>query len=533
MSFNENDFLSFWFTTMRKWWFGCPTSIDSLVYMKYFKYLDVNFEKSDDIRVLLARIILNDQVSRHVSRFLENTITTKHYDEKALFILENNNVINRLEELNPEERCFAIMPWRHTFKEDNLLKCLELVTNWMSNSSEPMYNRFYQATIKALANINNNKELKYITNVEPPELCCPILDPKSSKLFKIKSVDISNRLANEFIENCKPVEGKLIVSVSGGVDSMVCLILAKTCYPSAKIKAISINYANREEQKLEIDMVNYICNQLKIEHYVRTISEIKRVRDSHREFYESITREIRFNCYKNLTDGKNIPVILGHNQDDTLENVFSNIKKRINYENLFGMEHISIEKNINIYRPLLKIPKSVIIQFAHEHNIPYTYDSTASWSERGRLRDILMPSLKSFDRDLIPGIIEMVNNFKEIYQIYENSLPKIKLVTESISCNQPFYEIQCNKNIFILDYWKRIFSTISNNYNVSFVRNKSILHFISQIKNKDNETKLYDYDNITKNVVLSRYLYAVIPKYGGYISVHLTELALTIKRNNV
>ena len=76
---------------------------------------------------------------------------------------------------------------------------------------------------------------------------------------------------------------RVIVGLSGGVDSMVCLYLAKYAFPDKNVKAISINYANRQEQYLEIDMVNNFCQKLEIPHYVREITEIKRTRDSDRE----------------------------------------------------------------------------------------------------------------------------------------------------------------------------------------------------------------------------------------------------------
>lgn len=508
--------LLFWFNTMKRHWFGCPHEIDKLVFDTWNRELDLEYGETDDIKINLSKIILYDQVSRHILRYTNSQDRQSYYDNKAMHIFETSGILDKLEELKEEERCFALMPLRHTFIEHNLEYCLELVTKWMEISSCQIYDRFYQATVKALAQINNKKDLFYNSRKSDIQLYCSILDKSSPFNFDIKIHTSSNHLVDEFKSNCIPKNNKLIISVSGGVDSMVCLILSTICYPKAEIKAISINYANREEQMIEIDMVNYICRQLNVKHYVRTISEIKRVRDSNRDFYESITREIRFSCYKNIMDeDADIPIILGHNQDDTLENVFSNIKKRINYENLFGMEHKSLKKGVTIMRPLLEVPKEDIIAFAKEYNIPYTYDSTPSWCERGRLRDILMPTIRSFDKNLMPGIIEMVNNYKQIYKVYENSLPKIVLIDNDNNNIKPYYEIQCEKPVFILDYWKRIFTTIATNYKVSFVSNKSIQHFISQIKIHNSENK--------KCIILSYNLYAVIPRLNGYISIHLTD----------
>ena len=296
------------------------------------------------------------------------------------------------------------------------------------------------------------------------------------------------------------------------VDSMVCLYLARHCFPDADIKAISINYANRPEQSIEIDMVNYICQKLNVKHYVRVISEIQRVRDSHREFYETVTREIRFASYRNVIgDNTNVQVILGHNQDDTLENIFSNIKKGINYDNLFGMEHNSVEKDVCVCRPLLNIAKKDITKFAHDHNIPYTYDSTPSWSERGRLRDILIPSVRSFDANMIPGIIQMATNFKEIYEVYEKSIPKIKRVNNEICA------VYLNSEIYILDYWKKILTNVALEFKIPFISNKSINHMITQLKINRRKN-----DEISR-IILSKHLLVIVNLFTNTYAFKLTK----------
>jgi len=501
--------LPFWFYTMKKHWFGCPPEIDELVFKTWNRELDLEYEETDDIHSNLSKIILYDQISRHILRYTNQKDKQSYYDSKALKIFETSGILYKLEELNEEEKCFALMPLRHSFEEHNFKICIDKVKLWMDQSMHPIYERFYQATVKALAQINNQKNLLYEKTIDDISIFSPVLITKSFEMPKICN---NIKIMDEFKRYCQPVNNQLIVSVSGGVDSMVCLYLARKCYPDADIKAISINYANRPEQTLEIDMVNYICSVLKVKHYVRVIIEIQRVRDSHREFYESITREIRFACYKNVRgDNIDVPIILGHNQDDTLENIFSNIKKGINYDNLFGMEHSSIEKDVRVARPLLNVNKKEIIQFAHDHNIPYTYDSTPSWCERGRLRDILIPSVRSFDSNMIPGIIQMATNFKEIYQIYEKSIPKINRINETC-CS-----VIVNNDINILDYWKKILTNVALEFKIPFVSNKSINHMITQLKINRRKN-----DQVSR-IVLSKYLFVVVNLFTNTFVFKISE----------
>jgi tRNA(Ile)-lysidine synthase TilS/MesJ len=144
------------------------------------------------------------------------------------------------------------------------------------------------------------------------------------------------------------------------------------------------------------------------------------------------------------------------------------------------------------------VPKSDIIKFAHDHNIPYTYDSTPSWSERGRLRDILIPSIKSFDPNMLPGIIQMATNFKEIYQVYEKSIPKINR-TSNTTCS-----VTLNNEIYILDYWKKILTNVALEFKIAFISNKSINHMITQLKINHRKN-----DQVSR-IILSKNLFVVV-----------------------
>jgi tRNA(Ile)-lysidine synthase TilS/MesJ len=48
---------------------------------------------------------------------------------------------------------------------------------------------------------------------------------------------------------------------------------------------------------------------------------------------------------------------------------------------------------MSFWRPLLNIEKRHILDCANINNIPYLYDSTPTWSVRGKIRDTVRPSL--------------------------------------------------------------------------------------------------------------------------------------------
>jgi tRNA(Ile)-lysidine synthetase-like protein len=333
----------------------------------------------------------------------------------------------------------------------------------------------------------NYKNIK-ITNIDS------VLD--SNSRFDLKKLNYFDNENKMYIEFAKNVVGynKIYVSISGGVDSMVCLYLLyiykqKNPNLNLEIGAVSINYNNRDEQHIELFMVSQFCKYLGIDYYVREITEITRTRDSDRELYESITREIRFDAYKKII---NCPIILGHNMDDCLENIFVNLKNKAKYNNLLGMEIKSMERDVTVLRPILNINKVDIIEFAQKSNIPYIYDSTCKWSNRGKLRDILMPAINDFDSAILPNLVTFIKNYNEIYKIYEKSIDKID-----------YYENYCiidNSNgIMFFEYFKKIFTMICMKYNIRFIKNKAIEYLIECIQ-KDLKNKI----TLSKNVIAKK-----------------------------
>ncbi|KAK3235218.1 hypothetical protein CYMTET_54546, partial [Cymbomonas tetramitiformis] len=62
--------------------------------------------------------------------------------------------------------------------------------------------------------------------------------------------------------------------------------------------------------------------------------------------------------------------------------------------NINGMGAESVVSGVTICRPLLPVDKSLVLDFAHKYGIPYFKDTTPTWSNRGKLRNQLLPLLQ-------------------------------------------------------------------------------------------------------------------------------------------
>jgi tRNA(Ile)-lysidine synthetase-like protein len=217
------------------------------------------------------------------------------------------------------------------------------------------------------------------------------------------------------------IHEKLCVSLSGGVDSMV-LLHALKMYQNRtrnfktvnhfKLCAVHINYNNRDTCNEEVKFVECFCKSLDIPIEIRHITEMTRQRDHTRHDYEEITRNIRFLMYKQ----QECPILLGHNYEDTIENLISNIASKRKYSNLKGMTDESIEREVLILRPLLDVSKKNIYNYAKTHQIQHLPDSTPKWSRRGKLRDHIIPILETYEPNFIKGLENLATILKQYHE---------------------------------------------------------------------------------------------------------------------
>jgi tRNA(Ile)-lysidine synthetase-like protein len=267
------------------------------------------------------------------------------------------------------------------------------------------------------------------------------------------------------------------MSLSGGKDSMVqSFILAMLAKKySINVCAVHINYCNRGNvNKQEVLFLQDWCQFLGIPLYWRNITEINRekcMKSGLRDTYESFTRNVRFDTYKQVwnqfaTSKDTLPVVMmGHNKDDCFENIMTNIVQEKKYENLLGMEPESVMDGIKFIRALLKVTKSDIISFAKFHNIPYLYTSTPAWSHRGKIRNSVLPCMLKWDHRAESSMFALADKCSSLYRIIDNIVERNVKNTINTNTNMAECTICIDdlimEDVFWFEYFKRVFEKLN------------------------------------------------------------------------
>ena len=260
-------------------------------------------------------------------------------------------------------------------------------------------------------------------------------------------------MLNRFKKRFKNLKPKLLVSVSGGLDSMVlCDLLLKL---NLNFSIAHVNYKLRiEESDFDENFVKNYANQKKINFY-----SISHDLSTCSKSIQAKAREIRYNYLHKLKDDNKFDYILtGHHFDDNIETVFLNLRRGKKNNSFLGIR----EKHNQLLRPLINFTKEEIKKYALEHNLSWRDDSTNKENkyERNKIRNLIIPVLNKVNpryRTSFKNLFEISNlefNIKNRYFDLELSKFFNENKSGQLSSNKKFWKF-FDVESFELEYFQR------------------------------------------------------------------------------
>lgn len=491
-----------------KWWFAYDPQIDEYISEKYGELLDgpePDAKEYGNWDYIYTWILVYDQLSRHVFRREKAKHITSYFSEKAteLSLISIKNGV--LDTISCSELTFLLLPLRHGGEWKHIKYVLEIVWSRMNMATltedKIILQRFLSATYK---------------NINIPFYQKSLIEKGQSKEYRPTTPHVLDKNTeshwNDVCQNIKRFYGKnqqIIMSLSGGVDSMVCSWWMRHLFPNKKIVALMINYNNRPSCDDEVLFVKEWCEKNNICLYIRHIDEIHRptcMNHGLRDVYEEYTRKVRYQCYKTVWNelfvenfdehSSLLPrVFLGHNKDDSFENIMTNMTMRNHYDNLRGMDVESITDGICFIRPLLSMTKDDILTFAKNMEIPHLPNSTPPWSQRGKIRRDVVPVLNAWHNECISGIFamsDMMHDFDRLLCSYVETIVKYMWIRcmDDGKYDVGFVENICRDRGIHGEsflhfakrpyFWNKVFQRLLTGTYV-IISQKSIQHFVKQL----------------------------------------------------
>ncbi len=197
----------------------------------------------------------------------------------------------------------------------------------------------------------------------------------------------------------------VLLAVSTGVDSMVLLdILRKE---ECNIVIVYVRHHHRIRVHIENEFLTTFCsrNNLKLITY-----DYYHVDGN----FESVARQYRYNCFKEVYDKYECDYLLtAHHGDDLVETMLMRQLRGSDINGLGGIRRFSMRFGMNIARVLLDYSKQDIREYANENNLIYFEDETNTdvSYKRNFLRHEIVPKLGK-------GYVKKYNSLStELYEL--------------------------------------------------------------------------------------------------------------------
>lgn len=199
---------------------------------------------------------------------------------------------------------------------------------------------------------------------------------------------------------------KLLIAISGGVDSVVLTCLLKML--NFNVSLAHCNFQLRgEESDLDELFIKDLGEDLLLQTFIVSFNTKEYCKEK-KISTQVAARELRYNYFETLIQEHSFDYVLtAHHADDNLETFLINLTRGTGLEGLAG---IPLE-NGKIIRPLLPFSRSVILNFANEHAIKWREDKSNSEDKyvRNKIRHQVIPVLKSIN----PSLLSSFNNTSE------------------------------------------------------------------------------------------------------------------------
>ncbi len=225
----------------------------------------------------------------------------------------------------------------------------------------------------------------------------------------------------------KELSGKLILALSGGIDSMV---LADMLLQSkADFVLAHCNFHLRgEESDGDEKFVRDYAERNGLTIYVKQFDTLDYAKE-HKLSIEMAARELRYAWFEELRQQLNYDFIaVAHHADDQLETFFINLLRGAGIRGLKGMQKV----NGRIIRPLLDVSRVEIQQYAEVHHLQWREDHTNAETQflRNKIRHELLPVIDGISKEGRGAILKSINHLASENELYRELL-KEKLPTSN------------------------------------------------------------------------------------------------------
>ncbi|MFO7721195.1 MAG: tRNA lysidine(34) synthetase TilS [Gillisia sp.] len=210
---------------------------------------------------------------------------------------------------------------------------------------------------------------------------------------------------------------KLLIAVSGGLDSVVLVHLCKSAKMEFAMAHCNFNLRGAESDADEAFVLD-LGDTLDVEVFTENFDTEAYAEDAKLSI-QMAARDLRYNWFNELSAALNFDYILtAHHANDNLETFLINLIRGTGLDGLTGIR----TENEKIIRPLMKFSRKEIETFAREANIPWREDSSNASPKylRNKIRLEVIPIMEEINPQLLEGFAKTQSHLNESLTLVED-----------------------------------------------------------------------------------------------------------------
>ena len=206
----------------------------------------------------------------------------------------------------------------------------------------------------------------------------------------------------------------LLVAVSGGPDSVCLLHVLNALRKDSGLKlhvAHLDHQLRRDASVADAQYVLDLCHELGIPVTIEQ-RNVRTYQKEHKLSLEEAAREVRYGFFAEVAESIGAEwVAVGHTLDDHVETVLLNLLRGAGTRGLRGLQPVRrwklSSRRLTIIRPLMEVSRKETAAYCRRHRLQPRIDITNSSLKltRNRVRLELLPLLKSYNPDIIEGLL--------------------------------------------------------------------------------------------------------------------------------
>lgn len=222
-------------------------------------------------------------------------------------------------------------------------------------------------------------------------------------------------------------KGKLLVAVSGGLDSVVLTHLLDSL--SLNCAIAHCNFKLRaEESDADEAFVIALGKKLNFEVFTQSFNTQAYANENGISI-QMAARELRYEWFYDLAKQFDFDAILtAHHANDNLETLLINLTRSTGLEGLLG---IPVQNDL-IIRPLLPFSRKEIANYAKKHQLQWREDASNAEDKylRNAIRHHIVPELEKLNPHISNAIQQTQEYLSDSYQLVEDRIELLKNALE-------------------------------------------------------------------------------------------------------